>query len=71
MVIKTAENRKIRRIRLKYRAHNFKNGFSAFLVPQNPMVEKRILTLCPIGKKLAVPYLVLGGHLGFWPPLSL
>ena len=30
------------------------------------MLEKRILKLSPIGKKLGVPYRVLGGHLGFW-----
>ena len=31
------------------------------------MLEKRILDLSPIGKKLGGPYLVLGRHLGFWP----
>ena len=29
------------------------------------MLEKRILKLSPIGKKLACPYHVLGRHLGF------
>ena len=59
---------KFRRIQLKYRAHNILNGFSGFPVSKNPMLEKRIFNLSPIGKKLAGPYRVLGGHLGFWPP---
>ena len=59
---------KFRRIQLKYRAHNILNGFSGFPVSKNPMLEKRIFNLSPIGKKLAGPYRVLGGHLGFWLP---
>ena len=43
------------------------NSFNALPVPQNPILEKRILNLSPIGKKLAGPYRVLGRHLGFWP----
>ena len=62
---------KIRRIQLKYRAHNFENGFSAFPVPQNPMLEKRILDLSPIGKKLGGPYRAPGGHLGFGPKMRV
>ena len=30
----------------------FESGFSAFLVPQNPMIATKILTLSAIGKKL-------------------
>ena len=30
------------------------------------MLEKRILKLSPIGKKLGEPYRAPGGHLGFW-----
>ena len=51
--IKTAKNAKNRRIQLKYRANNFGNGFIGLPVPQNPMIEPRILNLSPIGKKLA------------------
>ena len=72
-MLKTRRKSQIHRIQLKYRAHNFENGFSAFPVPQNPMLEKRILDLSPIGKKLGGPYLVLGRHLGFWaldPPMD-
>ena len=36
----------------KYRGHGFQNSFSALPVPKNPMLEKRILNLSPIGKKL-------------------
>ena len=46
--------------------HNIVNGLSALPVPQNQMLEKIILTLSPIGIKLAGPYHILGGHLGFW-----
>ena len=72
-MLKTAENTKNRRIQPKYRAHSFKNSFIALPVPENPMLEKRILKLSPIGKKLGLPYRVLGGHLGFWaldPPMD-
>ena len=34
----------------KYRAHNIVNGFIALPVSQNPILEKRILNLSPIGK---------------------
>ena len=54
-------------IQVRYHSRNIVNGLGVSPVPQNPMLEKRILTLSPIGKKLAVPYLALGGHLGFWP----
>ena len=53
-------------IQVRYHSHNIVNGLSALPVPQNPMLEKRILTLSPIGKKLAGPYQLLGSHLGFW-----
>ena len=46
-------------IQVRYHSHNIVNGLSALPVPQNPMLEKRILTLSPIGKKLAGPYHVL------------
>ena len=42
------------------------NSFNALPVPQNPMLEKRILKLSPIGKKLGEPYRAPGGHIGFW-----
>ena len=64
--LKTAENAKNRRIHLKYRADDFDNMISVFLVPENPMVATKIFDLSPIGKKLAGPYHVLGRHLGFW-----
>ena len=52
----------------KYRAHGFPNRFIRSPVLINPIVEKRISMLSPIGKKLVWPYQALGGHLGFWPP---
>ena len=70
---KTAEISEISPNSPKYRAHGFQNIFSALPVAQNPMLEKRILDLSPIGKKLGGPYLVLGRHLGFWaldPPMD-
>ena len=63
--LKTAENAKNRRIQPKYRAHGFENGFIALPVPENPMLEKRILKLSPIGKKLGGPPTSFGRHLGF------
>ena len=30
------------------------------------MIEKRILDLSPVGKKLGGPYRAPGGHLGVW-----
>ena len=50
----------------KSHLHNIVNGLSALPEPQNHMLEKRILTLSAIGKKLVGPYHLLGGHLGFW-----
>ena len=64
--LKTAKNCKKRRIQPKYRAYHFEYSFIALPVPENPMIEKRILDLSPIGKKLGVPYHMLVGHLGFW-----
>ena len=64
-MLKTAENTKNRRIQPKYRAHSFKNSFIALPVPENPMLEKRILKLSPIGKKLGGPPKSYGRHLGF------
>ena len=49
----------------KYRAHSFKNSFIALPVPENPMLEKRILNLSPIGKKLGGPPETYRRHLGF------
>ena len=63
--LKNAENAKNRRIQPKYRAHGFENGFIALPVPENPMLEKRILKLSPIGKKLGGPPTSFGRHLGF------
>ena len=63
--LKTAENEKNRWIQTKYRAHGFENGFIALPVPENPMLEKRILKLSPIGKKLGGPPTSFGRHLGF------
>ena len=65
--LKTAEKMKNRRIQPKYRANNFGNGFIALPVAQNHMIEKIILNLSPIGKKLGGPYHVLHLHLGFKP----
>ena len=64
--LKTAENGLISPNSAKYRAHKVVNSSNALPVPQNPMLEKRILNLSPIGKKLGVPYRVFGRHLGFW-----
>ena len=63
--LKNAENAKNRRIQPKYRAHDFENSFIALPVPENPMLEKRILKLSPIGKKLGGPPTSFGRHLGF------
>ena len=63
--LKTAENAKNRRIQPKYRAHDFENSFIALPVPENPMLEKRILKLSPIGNKLCGPPTSFGRHLGF------
>ena len=68
---KTAEISEISPNSPKYRAHGFKNSFNALPVAQNPMLEKRILDLSPIGKKLGGPYLVLGRHLGFGPKMRV
>ena len=53
---------KNRRIQPKYRAHHFGNSFIAMAVPENPMIEKRILNLSPIEKKLG------GSPETRWPP---
>ena len=66
--VKPAKNGQNRRIQPKYRAHHFENSFIAMPVPKNPMLEKRILDLSPIGKKLGGPPESYGRHLGFWAP---
>ena len=69
ILYKTLKNRRKyekRRIRPKYRAHHFGNSFIALPVHENPMVEKIILNLSPIGKKLGGPPETYGRHLGFW-----
>ena len=63
--LKTAEKCEKSPNSLKYRAHGFPISFIGSPVLINPMVEKRILMLPPIGKKLVWPYQALGGHLGF------
>ena len=74
--VKMLKNRgkcKNRRIQPKYRADNFVNGFSVFLVPENPIFATKIFALSAIGAKLAGPPMTNGRHLGFWaldPPMD-
>ena len=63
--LKTAEKSIKRRIHPKYRADNYENRFSEFLVPENLMIDTKIFALGGLEAKLAELLTAYVRHLGF------